>query len=198
MSKKKKKSYPARIPRPVSGIRLQLHRSSGCRSWWAKKWFEAVEALGIAGRSARARNYAISGQVTEVTIDSSSVTAKVVGGRRDAYEVGIAFRPLPDDAKRAILGQLREEPMLIARLLNGELPLEVETMFGKAGFPLFPGVKLGDRIYDVTTHCSCPDWANPCKHSLAVLMLLGEEAEFRPLILLELRGIREAELYDKD
>ena len=63
---------------------------------------------------------------------------------------------------------------------------------------LAPGVKLGDRIYDVTTHCSCPDWANPCKHSLAVLMLLGEEAEFRPLILLELRGIREAELYDKD
>lgn len=192
----KKKSYPVRIPRQVSGIHLQLSRSSSYRSWWAKKWLEAVEALGIAGRSARGRNYAISGQVTKLEIESSLVKARVVGGRSEAYEVNVAFRPLPEALKRDILGKLRAEPMFIARLLNGELPIEVEMMFAEAGYPLFPGLKLGDGMYDVTTQCSCPDWANPCKHSLAVLMILGEEAEFRPLILLNLRGIHEAELYD--
>ena len=60
------------------------------------------------------------------------------------------------------------------------------------------GGKLGPGRYDVTTKCSCPDYANPCKHSAAVLLLLGEEIARRPLTLLELRGILPEELCDED
>jgi len=55
---------------------------------------------------------------------------------------------------------------------------------------------LQPRLYDMTTRCSCPDYANPCKHSDAVLLILGEEIARRPMTLVELRGISEEELYE--
>ena len=48
----------------------------------------------------------------------------------------------------------------------------------------------------MTTACTCPDYANPCKHVLAALLVLGEEIARRPLTLLELRGVEEEELYE--
>ena len=43
--------------------------------------------------------------------------------------------------------------------------------------------------------CSCPDWAKPCKHLAAVLLLLGEEIAHRPLALLSLRGIEPDDIF---
>ena len=57
-------------------------------------------------------------------------------------------------------------------------------------------IVLAPGKYDMTTKCSCPDYANPCKHSSAVLLLLGEEVARRPATLLELRGISLEELYE--
>ena len=70
------------------------------------------------------------------------------------------------------------------------------TLASSAGFDLFPGGKLAPGKYDMTTACSCPDYANPCKHVAAVLLVLGEEIARRPITLLELRGIEEEELYE--
>ena len=50
----------------------------------------------------------------------------------------------------------------------------------------------------MVSDCSCPDYANPCKHVSAVLLLLGEEIARRPLTLLALRGVSEEELVDED
>lgn len=193
-----KKRYPVRIPRSASGIRAQELRSGAGRSWWAKRWLGALEAMGLGGRFSRGRNYAISGQVVALRLEGPHVEATVVGSRPDPYTVTIDFRE-PDEAAHArLVARLKGEPMLIARLLTDDLPLEVETIFREEGFALFPGGKLGPRRYDVTTKCSCPDYANPCKHSAAVLLLLGEEASWRPSTLLELRGITMEELCDED
>ena len=86
--------------------------------------------------------------------------------------------------------------MLVARLLADDLPTEVEELFRAEGLTLFPGGKIAPGKYDMTTRCSCPDYANPCKHSSAVLILLGEEIARRPSTLLDLRGIPMEELYE--
>lgn len=49
--------------------------------------------------------------------------------------------------------------------------------------PLFPA-----RRGDLTTNCSCPDWANPCKHIAAVYYLSGERFDQDPFLLFELSG----------
>lgn len=193
-----KKKFPIRIPRYASGIRTQESRSGTGRSWWARRWREVLEGMGLKGRLGRGRNYAMSGQVVKMELEGNEVRARVQGTRPDPYEIKIVFRT-PDEAARArIISALKSEPMLVARLLADDLPSEIEELFKAEGYDFFPGGKIAPRVYDMTTSCSCPDYANPCKHSCAVLYVLGEEIARRPATLLELRGIELEELYDED
>ena len=193
-----KKRYPVRIPRFAAGIRAQESRTGAGRSWWAGEWTRRLEAMGLRGRLGRGKSYALSGQVVSLELAGPHVAARVQGARPDPYDVTLDFRT-PDEAAHArIAAALRAEPILVARLLADDLPGEVETAFRAEGLDLFPGGKLGPGRYDVTTSCSCPDYANPCKHTAAVLLLLGEEIARRPATLLELRGILTEELFDEN
>ncbi len=193
-----KKRYPVRIPRFAAGIRAQESRTGSGRSWWAKRWTEILEGMGLGGRLGRGKNYATTGQVVSMAIEDNRLVARVQGTRPDPYEVTVSFRT-PEGAARAnIVAKLRAEPMLVARLLVDDLPTEAETFFLDEGLTLFPGGKLGPGRYDMTTKCSCPDYANPCKHTSAVLFILGEAISRRPMTLLELRGISLEDLIDED
>ena len=44
------------------------------------------------------------------------------------------------------------------------------------------------------TRCSCPDWANPCKHIAAVHYLLGERFDEDPFLMFLLRGRSQDEI----
>ena len=193
-----KKNYPVRIPRFAAGIRAQESRTGSGRSWWAKRWTQILEGMGLGGRLGRGKNYALSGQIVSMKLVGPHVEAQVVGTRPEPYTVTVDFRVPDDEARARIVTRLRAEPMLVARLLVDDLPMEVETFFTDEGFTLFPGGKLGPGRYDMTTKCTCPDYANPCKHTSAVLLILGEEVSRRPVTLLELRGIPVEDLYDED
>ena len=193
-----KKRYPVRIPRYAAGIRAQESRAGSGRSWWAKEWTKRLEAMGLKGRLGRGKSYAVSGQVVSMVIEGSRVTATVQGTRPDPYESTVVFRTPEGAARARLVAALRREPMTVARLLADDLPTEVELLFRAEGYDLFPGGKLGPGKYDMTTKCSCPDYANPCKHSAAALLILGEEIARRPATLLEPRGIPLEELYDED
>lgn len=193
-----KKRYPVRIPRFAAGIRAQESHAGAGRSWWAREWTHRLETMGLKGRLGRGKSYALSGQVVSLALAGPHVAAQVQGTRPDPYAVTLDFRT-PDAAARArIVAALRGEPMLVARLLADDLPSDFAAVFRAEGYDLFPGGKLGPGRYDMTTACSCPDYANPCKHTAAVLLLLGEEVARRPVTLLELRGILPEELYDED
>lgn len=193
-----KKKYPVRIPRFAAGIRAQETRAGGGRSWWSMRWMRILEGMRLGSRLGRGKNYAVSGQIVDMRIEGPHVAAKVVGTRSVPYSVGIDFRVPDDSARRRIIAAIRAEPMLIARLLVDDLPTEIETFFRNEGYDLFPGGRIADGRYDMTTSCSCPDYANPCKHSAAVLLILGEEISRRPMTLVELRGISAEELCDED
>ena len=197
-----RKNYPIRIPRFAAGIRTQESRSGTSRCWWAKRWRSVLENMGLKARLGRGRNYAMSGQVAEIQMEGNEVRAKVQGTRPEPYAVDVFFRIPEGAARERIVAALRAETMLVARILADDLPTEVEEIFRAEGCCLFPGGRLPDengrRRYDMTTSCTCPDYANPCKHSSAVLLVLGEEIARRPATLLELRGITMEELYDED
>jgi hypothetical protein len=42
---------------------------------------------------------------------------------------------------------------------------------------------LVPRPDDLTIRCTCPDWGDPCKHGVAVLLALGEELARQPGLL---------------
>ena len=193
-----KKRYPVRIPRYAAGIRAQESRTGQGRSWWAKEWARRLEAMGLKGRLGRGKNYAISGQVVSMEIEGNRVVAKVQGTREEPYAVTVEFRMPEGEARERLIAAIRGEPMLVARLLADDLPTEIALLFRGEGLDFFPGGKLGPGRYDMTTSCSCPDYANPCKHAAAALLILGEEIARRPMTLLELRGISMEDLCDED
>ncbi len=197
----KGRRYPPRIPRFAAGIRAQGPRSAGQRVWWMRRWTAALESMHLGSRLGRGKNYAVSGQVTRLVIEGPHVTAEVVGSRPAPYVATLDFTAASDAAYARIASALKSEPMLLARLLVDDLPTEVEAIFRDAGVELFPtgGYSSGadgKRRYDITTRCSCPDYANPCKHLAAVFCLLGEEIARHPSTLLALRGVEIEELFD--
>jgi len=188
MSKTKK--YALRTPLSVKGgIRAQNPNSGPTRVWWGRRWTEVLERFRLGARLGRGRNYAVTGQVSELGITLGLVQATVQGSSQEPYASNIQFRIVEGDAKARLIQALRARPMLMARLLVSDLPFEVETLFRQSGCPLFP-----QREHDLTSHCNCPDYANPCKHLAAVYYLLGEAITRNPLLLLELRGISRSDL----
>jgi len=84
---------------------------------------------------------------------------------------------------------LSRQAIFSAKLLMGEMPLDIEKAFKEAGLSLFP-----ERLKDLKTDCSCPDWSNPCKHIAAVYYLLAEEFDRDPFLIFKLRGMNREDL----
>ncbi|MBR1871465.1 MAG: SWIM zinc finger family protein [Kiritimatiellae bacterium] len=183
-----KKNYPARIARAALGLRAQSVRT--VKTWWTRRWLQSLEDMRLGARLGRGRTYAADGQVVELTRGEldGEVRAQVVGSRPEPYIATLHFSQGNERAREEIASAISSEPMLLGRLLTGDLPLEIAEMFRTRDLPLFPaGGTKGN--YDVTMKCTCPDWSRPCKHIVAVLLLLGEEISRYPMTLLNLRGI---------
>ena len=193
-----KKKYPIRIPRYAAGIRAQESRSGSGRNWWAKRWQDVIEGMGLGARLGRGKNYALSGQVLSMEMSGNRIYSRVLGTREEPYDITIDFIAAEGEAKKRIISKIKYEPMTLARILADDLPTEVEMFFRDESLHLFPGGRVSPGKYDMTTDCSCPDYANPCKHVSAVLIILGEEIARRPSTLLALRGITIKDLCGED
>lgn len=153
-------------------------------TWWGQRWIEALEHLGAQWRTRlpRGRTYARKGTVHALEIHAGEVTALVSGSRPDPYGVEVLL-PVFDDATwrmvvTALAGQLRHA----TALLDGRMPEGVDDTLASCGVSLFP------TAGEFETWCSCPDWANPCKHVAAVLYTLATRFDDDPFLLFALRG----------
>jgi len=192
MGKKKNKKYVVRSPLSVKGgIRAQAARVEAARAWWSRRWTSMLEAFRMGARFGRGRQYAVNGQTSDLSLAPGRVTATVQGAAAQPYRCEIHFARVDAAAKARIIATLRQRPMLLARLLTGDLPHETEGLFKAEACPLFP-----ERENDLKSSCSCPDWANPCKHLAAVYCLLGETIAQNPLALLAIRGVTRDDLLE--
>jgi len=165
------------------GIKSQSRRGSFGQSWWAKRWIAVLESFNIGARLDRGRSYARSGQVLSIEISKGLITSRVQGSRARPYEIIINVKTLNDHDWEKLAGSLSTQAIFAAKLLAGEMPQEIETAFAEQKLSLFP-----EKLRDLETNCSCPDWSNPCKHIAAVYYLLGEEFDRDPFLIFKLRG----------
>ncbi len=176
--------YTSTKPIAVSdGIKAKSKHGKFVSNWWATRWIKSLTRLMDSKRLSRGRSYARRGQVREISIKPGHIMARVQGSRRSPYKVNIELKPLSDRQWNTVFDMLGEQAIFAAQLLNGEMPQDIEQIFDAAQAPLFPTAKG-----DLHTACSCPDWANPCKHIAAVYYLLGEQFDNDPFLLFELRG----------
>lgn len=183
---REEKFFKYKKPRETKcGIKSRTARGHVYGSnWWSRRWVEIMEQCIDSGRLARGKSYARKGQVVNIHIEPGLVTAFVQGSRKTPYQIRFGFETLSQEARELILFRFGESAALAAKLLAGEMPEEIEAIFKEAGTPLFPARETLRRF-----KCTCPDDATPCKHIIAVLLILGEELEDDPFLLLKLRGL---------
>src|SRR5262249_7655520 len=150
--------FPRSKPRraPKGGIKAQSKRGQFGSTWWAKRWIEVLESFNIGARLTRGRSYARSGQVLNIDVGQGEVTARVQGSQPQPYRVSIGVKELTAAEWKKLLAALSGQALFVAKLLAGEMPQDIETVFKDAGLSLFP-TKRGD----LKTTCSCPDDSNP-------------------------------------
>jgi uncharacterized Zn finger protein len=174
---------------PSHGIKAHSRRGAFGKTWWASRWIAALEQLVNPARLARGRTYARQGQVVSLDVSAQGVKATVQGSRPEPYQVSIEFKHLSDAEWERIIDAMSMEALYAARLLSGEMPEQIEDVFASVGTTLFPA-----QEGDMRTRCTCPDWANPCKHIAAVHYLLGERFDEDPFLMFLLRGRSQEEI----
>lgn len=184
--------YPHSEPiRPADGIKPKSERGAFAATWWAKRWIGVLESFGWGNRLQRGRSYARSGQVVQLDLGVGQVTARVQGSRPTPYRVTVRVAPLTDAQWDRVADALAQQAVFAAQLLAGEMPHDIETAFQAARVSLFP-----QSAADIQTECSCPDYANPCKHIAAAYYLLGERFDADPFLIFHLRGRSQDEILD--
>ncbi|MBS4021333.1 MAG: DEAD/DEAH box helicase [Dethiobacter sp.] len=166
-----------------------MARQTFGKTWWGKAWIEALHHIDYSNRLPRGRSYANEGAVREIEISDCVVLARVQGRRKLPYRISIRLEPFSAAAKEAIRRLINENPMLAAELSLGRLPEALPAVMKDGGLRLFPAAWK-----EIKADCSCPDWANPCKHLAAVYLVLANEIDKDPFIFFELRGIGRKEL----
>lgn len=154
------------------------------QTWWGKQWLNALVNIDYSNRLPRGRTYANKGAVMGFSIASHLIAAKVQGSQRKPYEQDISLQPFTEQEKELIIETVADNMVVLAALLSRQIPKELDQLLQKQGIQLFPS-----DWRDLNMHCSCPDWAVPCKHLAAVVYLIANEIDKNPFNLFELRGL---------
>ncbi len=170
------------------------------RTWWGKVFIEALESITDDGRLQRGRSYARGNKVKSFDINGNKITATVRGSinpyfgvyKEPTYKIAIEIDSIAKAKWNLVVDKLSSKASTISRLLLNEVPENIEASFSELGLHLLPHSRQ-----DFKTKCSCPDYANPCKHIAGVYYLVAAQLDENPFLLFELRGLSKSELQQK-
>lgn len=174
---------PAQPIKIKGGLKAKSERGAIGSTWWSRRWIGVLESFSMGTRLTRGRSYARQGQVISIDVEPGLVKAKVQGSQPRPYNIKIQLKPLTGRDWEQVIEAMAAQAIFAAKLLAGEMPTDIEEAFESVNLSLFP-----TRVKDLVTDCSCPDWANPCKHIAAVYYLLAERFDEDPFLIFKLRG----------
>jgi uncharacterized Zn finger protein len=157
------------------------------KSFWGKSWCANLERYSdYANRLPRGRTYVRNGSVVDLQIAKGEVLAFVSGS--ELYKIKIGIAPVKAGHWKGICRDCAGSVDSLVELLQGRLAKGVMDRVCREGDGLFPSPD------DIELSCSCPDWADMCKHVAAVLYGVGARLDHEPRLLFVLRGVDEQEL----
>jgi uncharacterized Zn finger protein len=169
----------------VSPVRIEGRTIA--KSFWGQAWCSNLERYSdFENRLPRGRTYVRNGSVVDLQIGKGEVTARVAGS--DLYNIKIAIAPVKGARWKAICRDCAGTIDSLVELLQGRLAKAVMDRVSRQGDGLFPAPG------EIKLSCSCPDWADMCKHVAAALYGVGARLDEKPELLFVLRGVDENEL----
>ncbi len=174
---------------PFEQVTCEVARGMPASTFWGKAWGLNLEHYSdYEGRLPRGRNYLRKGNVYDLSITEGEIFAYVTGA--EIYEVLVRIDPLDGDRWETVKAKTAGEIANLVALLSGSLgPGVLETITDPDG-GLFP------EPAEIHLSCSCPDWADMCKHVAATLYAVGIRLDEKPELFFTLRGVNQEELID--
>lgn len=159
------------------------------QSFWGKAWCQHLETYADhENRIERGRSYVRNSGVCHLEASVGRLAAIVAGSQSAPYEVTVTVRPLSNNRWKSIKAASAGLIGSMLDLLSGKFPQDLMVQVADPENGLFP--KLGELKFS----CSCPDWAQMCKHVAATLYAFGHRLDQAPELLFLLRGVDPAEL----
>ena len=160
---------------PISGNRI-------AKTFWGKAWCEnLLRYSDFENRMPRGRKYVRTGSVVHLAVEPGLVRALVNG--TDLYEISVRIAALPEDRWKSVRTECAGEIGSLVELLSGRPPARVMEIVSRPGEGLFPSPD------EIALDCSCPDWAEMCKHAAAAMYGIGVRLDHEPGQLFTLRGV---------
>jgi uncharacterized Zn finger protein len=157
------------------------------KTFWGKAWCQNLERYSdYANRLPRGRSYLRNGLVVDLKVTPGEVNALVSGTH--LYAVKVRLKPLAQSRWKALCKDCAGGIDSLVELLQGKFSQGVMERICRERTGLFPSPK------EIEISCSCPDWANMCKHVSAVLYGIGARLDKNPEILFVLRGVNGGDL----
>ena len=151
-------------------------------SVWGKAWCSNLESYrDYEYRLPRGRSYVRNGSVVDLKVAKGSITARVLGS--ELYDIKIAISPVAAPHWDAICKACSGGIGSVVELLQGRLDKSVMDRVSRKGDGLFP------TPAEIKLSCSCPDWADMCKHVAAAMYGVGARLDAAPELLFVLRGV---------
>jgi uncharacterized Zn finger protein len=162
-------------------------RGAIVKTFWGKAWCQNLEHYSdFANRLPRGRTYVRNGSVLDLQIAPGQIKALVSGSR--LYKVKLEITPVTKARWQSICTDCAGAVDSLVELLQGRLSNSVMERICQQKTGLFPSPG------EIDLSCSCPDWADMCKHVAAVLYGVGARLDLQPELLFRLREVDEKEL----
>jgi len=179
MEKLRKKGHPV-SPVTIDGRTI-------VRTFWGKAWCDNLERYSdFENRLPRGRTYVRNGSVIDLQIAPGEIKALVSGS--DIYKVAVKVTPVTKARWKSICKDCAGAIDSLVELLQGRFSKGVMERICRQKTGLFPSP------HEIKLSCSCPDWADMCKHVAAVLYGIGARLDQQPELLFRLHEIDEKEL----
>ena len=171
MDKLKKKGHPV-SPVVIEGRTI-------VKTFWGKAWCENLERYSdFENRLPRGRTYVRNGSVIDLQIAPGEIKALVSGS--EIYKVTVKVAPVAKARWKSICKDCAGAIDSLVELLQGRFSKGVMERVCRQKTGLFPSPD------EIQLSCSCPDWADMCKHVAAVLYGIGARLDQQPDLLFRL------------
>ena len=152
-----------------------------------KAIYRSFKSFSDTSRLGRGRSYARNGKILNFKVKNCKIADKVRGSinpyfgvyKEPLYKVSIEIKPISAQQWSKAIKQMGSKASVVEKILLHEVPDNIEYCV-----ELLPHSRANFK-----TNCSCPDYANPCKHIAGVYYLVASQLDADPLLLFELRGL---------
>jgi uncharacterized Zn finger protein len=168
------------------------------KTWWGEEFVSALEGFIDSGRLQRGKAYRSDHRILKFDIGGSTVTATVRGNtnpyfgvtKEPKYKVSLKFTEISQANWKNIIKKISNNAGWLSKLMLNEIPKDIELAFTDHSF-------LPNSFKDIKASCSCPDYANPCKHIAGVYFRIAGILDTNPMLLFPLRGIQADDLHNE-